>query len=110
MLDDKLEALHRYINELDAEDEQKLLLETISTITVDGSMFDRSATSFKEELSILLQKAERNQVDADLLIQELYSHLIQEVKRKLVFNYASHIGIEPRLYTVSYTHLTLPTN
>jgi hypothetical protein len=98
MLDDKLETLHRYINELDAEDEHKLLLETISTITVDESMFDRSAKSFKGELSILLQKAERDQVDEDVLIQELYDHLIQEVKRKLVFNYASHIGIERRLY------------
>lgn len=98
MLDDKLEELHNYIEQINAADNRELLFETMNTLIFDESEYNTAAEKFKEELSLLIQNAERNHIDEDILIQEIYHHLIHEIKKKLVFSYASRIGVERRMY------------
>jgi hypothetical protein len=100
MIDRKLEQLAMFIKEIDAQPHIDLIVKAIQTLPsiTDENLQDENDVLFKKDLSKVILNAQKNQIDDNILINQLYQHLFILLRTKMIYQYADTLGIEQHLF------------
>jgi len=100
MLDKRLDQLSSYIEKIDTMSPTSIITEGMKNINdiIDTKNLNEHDQDFSRNLSLLIQDAAKKQIDETFLIQVLSQHLIHLIRRKMIYEHASKLGIERSLY------------